>query len=87
MRNSLSLTLVFLRSCSIKHKKLGTATYFHNNSKTAIPVNARNSAHFREIIGNIVRISIEKVDSYLRRNDNREFQSNVQGVGSKNPKI
>ena len=46
--------------------------------KTAISHNTKNSAHFREIIRGRVRISIEKVDSYLRRNDNRENQSFVE---------
>ena len=38
-----------------------------------------------EIIQDRVRISIEKVDSYLRRNDSRENRPNAQGGKSKNP--
>jgi environmental stress-induced protein Ves len=35
-------------------------THAGDAPKTTIPVNTRKSAHFREIIGDIVRISIGK---------------------------
>ncbi len=53
-------------------------TRTNSNQRFLLNITAPSSAHFKEIIGDIVRISIEKVDSYLRRNDNRENQSFVE---------